>query len=157
LLQRVREQHLIHINILRLTDIEDNGTHEGTAGTAISAWSFRPARCRITLGGPLFSSVAGLEERGRSGYMAVVRALLDALAIQPGESLLDVGCGLGVILRELAADGRRRSADRPRHEPLSAGRGAGTVIGQIQCFLDHPLRSTRRRSPLLPREFSSML
>src|SRR6516225_3187673 len=37
--------------------------------------------CTITLGGPLFSSVASLEERGRSGYMAVVRGLLDALAI----------------------------------------------------------------------------
>ena len=43
--------------------------------------------CTITLGGALFGSVASLEERGRSGYMAVVRGLLDALAIGPGESV----------------------------------------------------------------------
>src|SRR5437868_14558628 len=58
--------------------------------------------CTITLGGALFGSVASLEERGRSGYMAVVRALLDALAIVPGESVLEIGCGSGVIMRELA-------------------------------------------------------
>src|SRR5207247_6082458 len=39
--------------------------------------------CTITLGGALLGSVASLEERGRSGYMAVVRGLLDALAIVP--------------------------------------------------------------------------
>jgi SAM-dependent methyltransferase len=65
--------------------------------------------CTITLGGALFGSVASLEERGRSGYMAVVRALLDALTILPGESVLEVGCGSGVIMRELA---RTRGANR---------------------------------------------
>src|SRR5215472_12688633 len=74
--------------------------------------------CTITLGGALFSSVASLEERGRSGYMAVVRGLLDALAIHPGESVLEVGCGSGVIMRELARPGGRigivvRAVDMP--------------------------------------------
>src|SRR6266705_1867393 len=49
--------------------------------------------CTIVLGGALLGSVASLEERGRSGYMTVVRGLIDALAIQPGESILEVGCG----------------------------------------------------------------
>jgi hypothetical protein len=34
--------------------------------------------------------------------MAVVRGLLDALAIMPGETVLEVGCGSGVIMCELA-------------------------------------------------------
>lgn len=35
--------------------------------------------CSVILGGPLLGSVASLEERGRSGYMAVVRGLLEAV------------------------------------------------------------------------------
>jgi SAM-dependent methyltransferase len=56
----------------------------------------------ITLGGALLGSIGSLEERGRSGYMSVVRALLDAVRIRPGETVLEVGCGSGVVMRELA-------------------------------------------------------
>jgi len=66
--------------------------------------------CTITLGGARLGSVASLEERGRSGYMGVVRGLLDALAIRAGESVLEVGCGSGVIMRELAR--RTQGANR---------------------------------------------
>ena len=90
--------------------------------------------CTITLGGALFGSVASLEERGRSGYMAVVRALLDALTIHPGESVLEVGCGSGVIMRELA----RRTG------------GANRLIGRdMSPYLLREARALARREGLL--------
>jgi ubiquinone/menaquinone biosynthesis C-methylase UbiE len=92
--------------------------------------------CTITLGGALLGSVASLEERGRSGYMAVVRGLLDALAIGPGESVLEVGCGSGVIMRELA----RRTA------------GANRLIGRdMNPYLLREARALARREGLLDR------
>ena len=90
----------------------------------------------ITLGGARLGSVASLEERGRSGYLGVVRGLLDALAIRPGESVLEVGCGSGVIMRELA----RRTG------------GANRLIGRdMSPYLLREARALARRAGLLDR------
>ena len=66
--------------------------------------------CTITLGGPLVGAVSLLEGRGRSGYLSVVRTVLDLAHIKPGEVVLEVGGGSGVVLRELA----RRTAGANR-------------------------------------------
>ena len=66
--------------------------------------------CTISLGGPLLGVVGTLEERGRSNYLAMVRNVLDAVGIQPGEVVLEVGGGSGVVLREIA---RRTAGANP--------------------------------------------
>jgi hypothetical protein len=58
--------------------------------------------CTITLGGPRLGVVSTLEARGRSAYLTVVRNVLDVAAIRPGETVLEVGGGSGVVLREIA-------------------------------------------------------
>jgi SAM-dependent methyltransferase len=66
--------------------------------------------CTITLGGPLLGSVGILEARGRSTYLGLVRTVLDLVRMQPGEVILEVGGGSGVVLREIA----RRTAGANR-------------------------------------------
>jgi SAM-dependent methyltransferase len=58
--------------------------------------------CTISLGGPLLGVVGILEERGRSNYLALVRNVLDVVGIRPGEIVLEVGGGSGVVVREIA-------------------------------------------------------
>jgi len=58
--------------------------------------------CTITLGGHTLGMVASLEARGHTdGYLRVLSNLLDAAHVQPGATLLEVGCGTGVLDRWL--------------------------------------------------------
>jgi ubiquinone/menaquinone biosynthesis C-methylase UbiE len=59
--------------------------------------------CTITLSGPALGMVGSLEARGRTaGYLSVVGRLLEAAHLEPGEVVLEVGCGTGVLDRWLA-------------------------------------------------------
>ena len=67
--------------------------------------------CTITLGGVELGAVANLESRGHAdGFLRMVQALTDAAELQPGETVLDVGCGSGVVDRWLG----RRTAGKSR-------------------------------------------
>lgn len=59
--------------------------------------------CTITLRGAELGMVAVLESRGRaSGYLGMVRKLIEEGQLRPGESVVEVGCGSGVLDRWLA-------------------------------------------------------
>lgn len=66
--------------------------------------------CTITLGGAHLGMVAHLETRAQSSYMRVIDQLIDELNLTPGQSVLEVGCGPGAIVRRLAmrTQGRNR-------------------------------------------------
>jgi len=57
----------------------------------------------VTLGGPELGFLAMLESRGCSaGYLGAIRRMIDTVQPQPGEVILEVGCGSGVLDRWLA-------------------------------------------------------
>ena len=62
----------------------------------------------VTLGGPELGFLAMLESRGHSvGYLNAVGRIMDAVQPRPGEVILEVGCGSGVLDRWIARHTRQ--------------------------------------------------
>jgi len=77
-------------------------------GVASSQWEPLVPRlserwCTIILGGAYLGMIGSLEARARTaGYLGVVRRLIEEAELRPGESVLEAGCGTGVLDRWLA-------------------------------------------------------
>ena len=85
-------------------------------GAAPSQWdpviaALSERYCVVTMSGPALGMVASLEGRGRTpGYLSAVGSIIDAADIKPGERVLEVGCGTGVLCRWVA---RRMGLQNP--------------------------------------------
>lgn len=85
-------------------------------GAAPSQWEpvipkLTGSYCVVTLGGAELGMAGSLEDRGRTpGYLGGLRSLLEEAQLQPGESVLEVGCGTGVLDRWMArrTEGRNK-------------------------------------------------
>ena len=79
-------------------------------GAAPSQWgplvaTLSERYCVVSMTGPALGMVASLESRGRTpGYLSAVQALLAGAEIQPGDRVLEVGSGTGVLCRWLARE-----------------------------------------------------
>ena len=58
--------------------------------------------CTIVLSGANVGAVFNLETRAKGGYLEAVRRVVDQCRLQPGEKVLDIGCGPGSLDRWLA-------------------------------------------------------
>src|SRR5215468_1496068 len=57
----------------------------------------------VTTGGPHLGGVASLEDRAQMpSYQAMFRTLIEVIAPRPGETILEIGCGAGSLVRLLA-------------------------------------------------------
>ena len=110
-------------------------------GLAASQWEpLLPALAEryttITLGGAWLGMVAFLETRG-PGYLRAVRSVVDEVGLDPGQTVLEVGCGAGTVARWLARYTGKRNpivgADINNYllreaGKLAASEGLGDVI-----------------------------
>ncbi len=102
----------------------------------------------VTTGGPHLGGVASLEDRARmASYQAMFRTLIDVIAPRPGETILEIGCGAGSLVRLLA----RRLG---RANPITAAdvnpfllREAGATGGNRWARRHDPIPARKRRGP----------
>lgn len=84
-------------------------------GAAPSQWDplvsrLSQAHTVIRLGGAELGMLSILEARGQTpGYLGALRSLMQETQLRPGETILEVGCGTGVLARWLARRTRGRN------------------------------------------------
>lgn len=78
-------------------------------GLAARQWDpllryLQESHCTIVLGGPHLAPVEHLESRGASDYSRMALGVLALAEPRSGDSLIEVGCGTGALLRRIARD-----------------------------------------------------